>query len=171
MTTIGAMGLSGMDALYFELSETEDEIRKSSRDARRAAEQGHVQAMMEQADSIETAALLDGLAGIAQGAGQIASGGLGIAGTTGTLTSETAQASQQLTTGSATATSAVLGYFAGVERADQKRLEAQATSHESAAADAREIEQDARDAQEKLARRLESAQGAQAEARRAALRA
>ena len=69
MTTIGSMGLGGIEALYFELAEMQDAERRAARDARREAQAAQVDALRDQADHVEQAALLKGAGQIVEGAG------------------------------------------------------------------------------------------------------
>lgn len=171
MTTTTSIGLCGIDALYFELGQMQDDLRKVSRDARRDAQGEQVEALYEKAEHIEQAALWEGLGTIAKGAGQAGSGALGIGGGPAGLSQQTIEASQQMTSGSGEATDGLFGIVAGQERADETRCDARAAAAQTAADDAREIEQDARGTQDQLLRSAETTQSLQQEARTALLRA
>ena len=171
MTTTGPIGFGGIQALYFELSQTEDELRKASRDTRHEAQRAQVEALYDKADHIQKQALYEGLGQIASGAGTIGSGACGIAGGTGALGTATADASAQMSAGSGKATEGIFSVIAGAEGADATRCDARAQSASMVADDAHEAEQDARNGQDRLARQAETLQGLQNEARNAALRA
>lgn len=168
MTNIGPIGLSGLDALYYELDQMQDETRKAAREQRHEAQQAQIEALMDQADHTEQAALLQGLGSICSGAtqmlGVLAQGeALGRAQTaetekaTSLAMSEGTQA-QKGFEAMGQIQSGVLTAAAGSQTAAGQRSAARATAAASRAQDAQEVEQDAKTARERTRRQLETAQ-------------
>lgn len=171
MTTIGPMGLGGIDALYYELAEMQDEQRKAARDVRREAQAAQVDALNAQADHTQQAALLHGIGQIVQGAG---TAGAGVINTTAGPSAQGQQTTKgwaDLASGGGAVGAGAFTIVAGAQEADAQRCAADATAESARAEDAKEVEQTARSSQETFLRRLETAQGLQNEIRNATLRA
>jgi hypothetical protein len=151
-----------MDELYVALMELEQEQRKMARTVRHSAEDAQVDAMLDEADHIERAAMWSAVGEATTGVMSIASAGARIDGDAATA---------GCIDGSAKLASGGFSYLAGVQQAEQKRSAARAAAQGQVAQDARDVEERAREMTQTLQRRLEQAEEAQNASMAAILRA
>jgi hypothetical protein len=181
MSTIHPIGLTGLDALYFEMDQLEDQNRKAAREMRHAAEGLQIHALREQAEHVQEAALLAGLAqgvgGACSMAGAAAKGvAFGLQDTDGTEQSiAAARRTADGVAGAFEAAGQIAGgafeAMSGAEDAAAMRRAAQATAAGSAATDAKGVEEDCEKAQDQIVRNLETAQQIQRDLMSALVRA